>query len=241
MRFRWLQTRWLLIPFLLLFAVYYDASAQSLTEQKSVVTFIFGTAHPLGADKKPLTDTLGKPIEVEMPLGTGFFVGYPDPRGGPTYAFCYLVTAKHVLKDFDGKFFKKVKLRLNLLSLSTYKGFDLETEVTVSDENGNLLWHHTKDDADDLAIVPLLPDVKKYDFKSLPISMFVNDANLKSNAVEEGQPLTMTIGNDFNTGVSFIVPAPRIKEILDSPDFQLQRETEGQQFLKAKHIEPRNL
>ncbi len=67
---------------------------QSINEQKKAVVFIFGTIHPLNPDKTAITDTDGNQVGVEIPLGTGFFVDYPDQR--PGCEIVYLVTAKHV-------------------------------------------------------------------------------------------------------------------------------------------------
>ena len=183
------QLVWALLAVLAFLSFQEVVIAQSLAEQKAAVTFIFGTVHPLNADKTPVKDAKGNPIELEMPLGTGFFVSYPDPRGGPDYSFVYLVTAKHVLRDFSGTFLPKLKLRLNLKSPSEQTGFDFITEVPVRNKNGDLLWFHTEKETDDLAVLPILPDRQKFDFKAIPISMFVDDASLKSDAVEEGDNL----------------------------------------------------
>ena len=68
-------------------------------------------------------------------------------------------------------------------------GVEFDKDVSVSDENGRLLWFASKDEAVDLAVLPLLPDQKKFDFKAIPISMFVDDATLKSKSVSEGDSL----------------------------------------------------
>ena len=106
------------------------ALGQSMTAQKSVVAFIFGTVHPLNQDKTPMKDPAGKPLEVDMPLGTGFFVSYPDTRGGPNFIFGYFVTAKHVLRDFDGKYLPKVSVRLNRKSDPGQAGVDFITRLS---------------------------------------------------------------------------------------------------------------
>src|SRR5579872_980551 len=154
--------------------------AQSIVEQKETVAFVFGTVH--------LKDPQGHPAAIEMALGTGFFVSYPDTRGGPDFGFFYFVTAKHVLRDIDGSFLSSVRLRLNLKSSAADPGFDF-INVPVTDKNGNLLWFHTDNDADDVVAFPLLPDQKKFAFKAIPFAIFVNDATLKTNAVEEGDNL----------------------------------------------------
>jgi hypothetical protein len=77
---------------------------------------------------------------------------YPDPRGGPDYTFCYLVTAKHVLRDFDEELLRKVRVRLNLQGDDP--GVEFDKDVPVSDENGKLLWFASEDEAVDLAVLP---------------------------------------------------------------------------------------
>ncbi|MGB9203699.1 MAG: hypothetical protein WCB94_06940 [Terriglobales bacterium] len=166
------------------------AAAQGITEQKEVTAFLFGTFHPLNADGTPMKDAHGQPIAVEMPLGTGFFVMYPDKRGGPTFGFCYLATAKHVLRDFDGTFLSKLKVRLNLKKPVGDIEVDFVNDVAVTDASANLLWlHDDKDPADEAVAIPLLPDEHKFEFKTIPLTMFVDDAQLKSDAVVEGDNL----------------------------------------------------
>jgi hypothetical protein len=128
----------------------------------------------------------GKPLAIEQPLGTAFFVVYPDSRGGPDYGFVYLVTAKHVLKDADGSFLKDIKLRVNL---NDGKGSDFITSIPVSDASGNLVWFHDTNDAVDVAATPLLPDQKTVDFKAIPLTLFVDDATITSQKVAEGDAL----------------------------------------------------
>jgi hypothetical protein len=166
-------------------------AAQAITEQKQVVAFLFGTVHPLNPDKTPIKEsTNGHPLEVETPLGTGFFVKYPDSRGGPTYGFVYLVTAKHVLRDSDGTFLPKVKARLNLRKPTDDTGVDFINDIPVADAKGNLLWFQDeKDPTNETVVLPLLPDEQKFELRTVPIEMFVTEAQLKSDAVAEGDNL----------------------------------------------------
>jgi hypothetical protein len=90
------------------------ASAQSVDELKKCVAFVFGRIHVKASDGSLVRGPDGQPVVVEMPLGTAFFVAYPDARGGSNYTFGYIVTAKHVLKDADGTYLKSLKLRVNL-------------------------------------------------------------------------------------------------------------------------------
>ena len=161
----------------------------AVSQQKEAVVFIFGTVHPINPDKTPRLDAAGKPVALNMPLGTGFFVGYPDTRGGPNFTFCYLVTAKHVLRDSDGTFLRTVSLRVNLKPAVGDSNTDFITPIPVADENGNLVWIHGDNEADEAVAIPLLPDFQKVVFRMIPVSMFVNDAMLKSDDIEEGDNL----------------------------------------------------
>jgi hypothetical protein len=163
---------------------------QTITEQKKVVAFLFGTVHPLNHDKTPMKDAKGHIVAVDAPLGTGFFVAYPDTRVGPNFEFVYLVTAKHVLRDFDGTFLPKVKVRLNLRKPNGDDEVEFVDDIPVTDGNGDLLWFHDKNNsADETVVLPLLPDEQKFDYKAIPTTMFVTEAQLKSDAVAEGDNL----------------------------------------------------
>ena len=297
---------------------------QDIAEQKKVVAFVFGTVHPRNADGTFIKGPSGNPLAIEQPLGTAFFVNYPDERVGANAGFNYLVTAKHVLKDADGSFLRDIKLRVNL---TDGKHTDFIAPIPVSDEHGNLFWFHDSNDAIDVAAIPLLPDQQKVDFKGIPVAWFVDDATLASQKVAEGDALyfiglmtqyyganrnypvvrrgtlalmteeeietptgnqnafiaelaswpgnsgspvflnlgglrqgalmlgtslrflgilsgsflnrfkgttvdaTVVSGNDFNTGISFIVPATRVKAVLDCPAAKAQRDGE----IKAMH------
>jgi hypothetical protein len=155
------------------------AKAQTIDELKKCIVFVFGRIHIPSQNGHP-------PTTIEMPLGTAFFVLYPDKRGGDDYGFNYLVTAKHVLKDTDGTYLKSVKLRLNLITPENGSSFAFG-DVPVIDENSKSLWFEDKEDQqNDVAILPLLPDQKKAEFKSVPLQMFTDIDLLRQQNVAEG-------------------------------------------------------
>ena len=162
---------------------------QSITEQKKAVVFIFGNIHPLNPDKTAMTDASGKPLAVNVPLGTGFFVGYADRRGGPEYQFSYLVTAKHVLQDIDGSFLSSVSIRLNSKSAGGDTKVGFMRDIPVTDAQGFLLWFHSEDEAEDVVALPLLPDAREFEFNTISTRTFLNDQALNSGAVAEGDDL----------------------------------------------------
>lgn len=160
--------------------------AQSVDELKKCVAFVFGRVHMKGPDGALVRGPDGQPIVLEGPLGTAFFVGYPDSRAGEGYAFGYVVTAKHVLRDADGNYPKNVKLRVNLAAPQTDSDLTFG-EIKVTDDSGRLLWFDDKDDPqNDVAVLPTMPDPKLIDFKWIPLGMFTDSDFLKKRNVEEG-------------------------------------------------------
>jgi Trypsin-like peptidase domain len=151
-------------------------SAQNIPQMKKTVAFVYGHAH--------IPDAKGNPILLDGPLGTAFFVAYPDPRLGADGGFTYIVTAKHVLKDeFEKRYLDRVRIRLNKKD-----GTDVAfADIPVSDKDGKLIWFDDKDDPNaDVAIAPCLPDSNKVDFKTIPLLLFNDDASLKKANVTEG-------------------------------------------------------
>jgi hypothetical protein len=165
------------------------AHAQSVDELKKCVAFVFGRVHVKAPDGTLMRGPDGQPVMLQIPLGTAFFIGYPDKRGGENYTFGYVVTAKHVLKDVDGTYLKSVEFRVNLLKPQTDSDLTLG-EIRVSDDAGRLLWFEDKNDPqNDVAIAPGMPNVNLIDFKLVPTSMFADEDLLKKRSVHEGDPV----------------------------------------------------
>jgi hypothetical protein len=177
----------MLACWLVLFLKPHAFARQSISEQKEAVVFIFGTIHPLNPDKTAMTDRGGSPLAVSVPLGTGFLVSYADHRHGTHHEFSYLVTAKHVLKDANGTFLSRVSIRLNLKSGASGVGFI--RDIPVTDSQGFLVWLHSEDEAEDVAILPLLPDDRKFEFNTISTRTFLNDQAINSGALAEGDDL----------------------------------------------------
>lgn len=163
-------------------------SAQSVAEQKEAVVFLFGTVHPMGAEKRPITDSSGNRTSIEVPLGTGFFVSYADVRW-PGHKFFYLVTAKHVLQDADGSLLPNVRIRLNLKDPAGGREYGFIENIPVADEHGQMLWLHTANPADDIAALPLAPDENEFEFAAISSKIFLQDRLLESGDVSEGDEL----------------------------------------------------
>lgn len=170
-----------LVMFLCSVSIY---SQETPPDLKKTVCFLFGDYAPHTPDGKPVTAPDGSPVVLhDVPLGTAFFVVYPDVRGGPDFGFMYLVTAKHVLRDSDTTFLHTLKVRLNLKDGS---GSDF-VDVPVTDEQGHLVWFTDEQDpTNEAAIFPLLPNQEKVDFKAIPTSMFVTSDTFAKANVSEG-------------------------------------------------------
>jgi len=166
-----------------------SASEQSISEQKKAVVFIFGTIHPLNPDRTPMTAPSGTRVAVDLPLGTGFLVSYPDWRRGPDHQFSYLVTARHVLQDVDGTLLPSVSIRVNLKSPSADSEVGFIRDLPVTDAQGDLLWLHGDDPAEDVVVLPLSPDQREFDFTTISTRLFLNNQALNSGAVAEGDDL----------------------------------------------------
>jgi hypothetical protein len=143
---------------------------------KKTVAFVYGQAH--------VKDPQGNMRLLNGPLGTAFFVAYPDSRGGPDYGFIYIVTAKHVLKDeLVDKYLKSVRIRMNKRDGA---GIAL-TDIDVSDADGKLRWFDDKDDPNaDIAVALAFPDPAAVDYLTVPLSLFADSAFLKKQNVIEG-------------------------------------------------------
>ena len=140
-------------------------------EVKSVVTFIFVE----GKDQKL------------VPNGTGFFVGVKNPTNPDQYSV-YLVTAKHVLyKPNSTEFMDKVYIRLNKRKGGSEIGI---VPIKAEGTNRNLFTH--EDTSVDMAVIPLLPDQEKFDFKFLPDEMVTAKADYENLKIGEGSDVFFT-------------------------------------------------
>lgn len=122
----------------------YGWSAKIPDEILKTVTFIFTSAD-------------GRSF---APNGTGFFVGVKLANSDRFNV--YLVTAKHVLTNADGKYFDQVWVRLNKR--------DGASDILRLPLGENIYVHPNNSDVD-IAVIPALPDEKIFDFKFIPEEM----------------------------------------------------------------------
>lgn len=135
-----------------------------------IVSFIF-LADAAGNVAK---DAANKPI----PWGTGFFVGVKVGDGSRMTG--YLVTAKHVLKDGQGRDLKRIYVRMN-----SKEGDPTLAALDLLEGNVSRVHTHT-DPSVDLAVVPVMPDERVIDFKMIGDEWLTTKESLKELKVGEG-------------------------------------------------------
>jgi len=131
-----------------------------LKEIKKSVSFIF-----IKNDKGDL-----------VPNGTGFFVGVINEKNTET-SNIYLVTAKHVLQDKNGKYLTDVVLRLNKK--------DGGSQLISIDLTKIKIFEHNDKDVD-IAVFDCLPDQKVFDFKYIQDQLIASSEVIKKNEISEG-------------------------------------------------------
>jgi hypothetical protein len=147
-------------------------SDPATTQIRKAVTFI----------KLQCTDG-GRDFDVR---GTGFFVFYPDPRLGAG-GFDYLVTNRHVAECWnDAGHPMQVKSISLTMNLREAHGDSLVQEVLLTD-HGNLPWILPEDGSVDLAAFPVLFDQTRFDYKTVPTTMFASSDFLKEHRIVEGE------------------------------------------------------
>lgn len=123
---------------------------------------------------------------VQYAIGTGFFVGVESPN--KKRVFLYFVTAKHVLFDKEaGNWHKGVSIRLNLKDGTSE---NVPVPIRLSGRDKSVLTH---DDANvDLAVIPLTPTTRDFDFKYLSSEMLLDENLMSSKGVREGSDIFFT-------------------------------------------------
>lgn len=132
----------------------------ALTQIKKCVTFIF------------LKNKKGEYV----PNGTGFFTGIKANLPG-NLVHIYLVTAKHVIQDTNRNFYPLIVIRLN-----TKTGSSEFLEIPTNEIN--ILTHSDVDV--DIAVVPLAPDEKIFDFMHLEETAITTKQSLQELKIAEG-------------------------------------------------------
>jgi hypothetical protein len=120
--------------------------------------------------------------------GTAFFVGVKDPKDEKRN-FCYVVTAKHVLQTEDHKsWLPKIFLRLNT---KTGDSEFIEIPIVSSGQHKTVFLHPT-DSTADVAVIPGLPDEKRFEFKMLPLELLTSKKDFLDLKIVEGSEVFFT-------------------------------------------------
>jgi hypothetical protein len=123
-------------------------------------------------------------------IGTCFFVWVPDKRLGENQGFTYLVTNRHVAQpgiELDNPHeVQAVFIRMNL---TTPQGGVQSVQEQIP-LGGRLRWFFPSDEAVDLAILPIGPEQKRYEFLTIPSTIIVNSEQFKSGEVGVGDSIT---------------------------------------------------
>ncbi|MEN6373572.1 MAG: serine protease [Smithella sp.] len=170
MRFKLLKTIIVLIVILSIIGGGKAYSAPIPPEIKSVVVFIF-------------VERDGKLI----PNGTAFFVGVKNPSN-PDIFSVYLVTARHVLcKPNSTDLLDKVYVRVNKKGGGSEVG---TIPLNAKGDKTNVFFHG--DSSVDIAVIPFLPDQKKFDFKFLSDELITTHKDYDSLKIREGSDVFFT-------------------------------------------------
>lgn len=137
--------------------------------------------------------------------GTGFFVMVQ--KEGTPGGHVYFVTAKHVLKDEKGNFFKRIFLRVN----DRNNGSGMLPLDLIQDGDGQNVFVH-EDSTVDVAVIPGLPNENVFDFLTIPDSLIKSREDMKKSTLRPGSDV-------FFTGLF----APHVGEKKNVPIFRFGR------------------
>ena len=171
--------------------------------------FLFSSAalsEPIPDRVRKCVAYIVKPGSTESqnkPVGTGFFVGYKYPEvEGKTYVF--LVTAKHVLFDDNGKLHQKLLVRLNEKESGNARDFDLlRMDAWFT--------HEKEQKAVDIAVHPLLP--REAEFLYISKQHFITDEVILKRKIGIGDELFYTGLLSYHSGLHHITPIVRFGRI----------------------------
>ena len=178
------------------------------------VLFLFvsggkGMAFPIPSEIKSIATYIfinngGKLI----PNGTGFFVGLKNPSKQNNFSL-YLVTAKHVLCTPGAtQVLDKIYIRLNK------KGGGSEIGGIPLSAQGakKTVFFHT-DTSVDLAVIPVLPDEKKFDFKFISDEYIMPKEEFTNRILYEGAEVFFPSLFFPYTGVGELYPCVRFGRV----------------------------
>ncbi len=168
-----------------------------------------------------LSVTFTQDAKLQTIQGTCFFVWVPDARWGDGKGLTYLVTNRHMAEPRieTGEIYpvQNVRLRLNLRSPQN-GAESVEEKVPMG---GTTRWFIPKDDAVDLAILPLDPDPNKYEYRTIPSSAFATPDQIQNQGIAEGDSVVFAGYFYQFPGQNRIEPIVREGVLAMMPDEQL--------------------
>jgi len=157
-----------------------------------LVQYVFGGGSAMAGPIPPEVKSVVVFIFVEregklIPNGTAFLVGVKN-LSEPTIFSVYLVTARHVLcKPDTTEFLEKVYVRVNRKDGGSEVG---TIPIKVTGDNKTVFVHG--DPSVDIAAIPFLPDLKRFDFKFLPDELITTQKDYDSLKIREGSDVFFT-------------------------------------------------
>jgi len=142
-------------------------------------------------------------VEISF-VGTAFLVGIPSAhKEGISYF--YLVTAKHVAEKLGNKTF--------LIRINNKKG---SSEFVRG--NGVTWFTHPTDDSVDVAVIPYAPPQEMFDYKVVPLEMFLSDEIIQQKKIGLGDEVFITGLFAHASGSQKNQPIVRMGNIAMIPD-----------------------
>ena len=117
--------------------------------------------------------------------GTGFFVSVADKRLPEGQVFSYLVTNRHVALPEEGGQVLRILNTYLRLNLHNREGGEQSVELPLP-VGPHLRWYFPADEADDLAVLPIGPDPRVFDYVAVPASVFATKEVVASQRITEG-------------------------------------------------------
>ena len=137
-----------------------------------------------------------------IPIGTGFFVGYKYPEKNDVH-YIFFVTAKHVLYDKQGNQHSHLLLRMNDKATGLAKDFDII--------NPNAWFFHENTTAIDVAVQPLKP--RDADFLYVSSEYFVTKDLLVRSKISIGDEVFYSGLLSYHMGRERITPIVRFGKL----------------------------
>jgi hypothetical protein len=169
------------------------------------------------------TEEQGAPYKY---IGTGFFVGVSESIND-RYDL-YLVTAKHCVEKPKSRGYGPLFLRMNTVE----GGAEI---IEIHDE-----WRYSDSEVVDVAVLPLVPDRRRYEYMYLKPRMCLTDDRVKENGVGIGQDLYITGLFTQRSGNQKNIPIIRNGTLAAMPDEPLMDDESGLSY-RAYLAEVRSL